>query len=198
AAAVWKTGQTANVAGEVGKIPVTVVNAVLSAPAAGRWAEFVLLVWGIGFCVFAVRFVAGLIGLARGASSVRRLEDREYQQIAEEIRERAGRRRDLRLLQSEQATTMPVTWGILRPAILLPASAAEWPSERKVSVLSHEIAHGARMDWCFQMLAEIVRVIFWFHPFAWIAAARLRRESEQACDDFVLGSGIEAAGYAKS
>jgi TonB family protein len=31
-----------------------------------------------------------------------------------------------------------------------------------------------------------------------VAAGRLRRESEQACDDCVLGSGIEAASYAKS
>jgi TonB family protein len=53
------------------------------------------------------------------------------------------------------------------------------------------------MDWVFQMVAETVRAIYWFHPFAWMAAARLRRESEQACDDCVLGSGIEAASYAK-
>jgi TonB family protein len=107
-------------------------------------------------------------------------------------------RRELRLLQSEHTKTMPVTWGTLRPAILLPASATEWPVERKLGVLSHEIAHVARMDWVFQMVAEAVRAIYWFHPFAWIAAARLRRESEQACDDCVIGSGIEAASYAKN
>src|SRR5262249_3908416 len=41
AAAVWKVGPNANVNGEGGKIPVTVVDAVLSAPAAGKWAELV-------------------------------------------------------------------------------------------------------------------------------------------------------------
>src|SRR5215475_11396660 len=56
AASVWKVGQTATVNGEVGKIPVTAVDAVLSAPAAGKWAELVLLAWVIGFCVFAARF----------------------------------------------------------------------------------------------------------------------------------------------
>jgi len=198
AAAVWKIGQTATMNGEAGKIPVTVVNALTSAPAAGKWAELVLLVWGIGVCVFAARFVAGLIGLARLASGAHELHDGHVRQIAEDIRHREGMRRDLRLLQSEEAKTMPVTWGILRPAVLLPASAAEWPTERKWIVLSHEVAHVARMDWLFQMSAEVVRAVYWFHPFAWLAAARLRRESEQACDDFVLGSGIEAAKYAKT
>jgi TonB family protein len=109
-----------------------------------------------------------------------------------------GITRDLRLLQSEQATTMPVTWGALRPAILLPASATMWPIDRKGSVLSHEIAHIARMDWLFQMLAELMRVVYWFHPFAWVAAGWLRRESECACDDAVLNFGVDASGYASA
>jgi len=198
AAAVWKVGHTTTISGSVTNIPVTVVDAVLKAPAAGKLAEFVLVTWGIGFCIFAARFVAGLIGLARIASSARVIDDTELQHIAEETRHRAGMRRDLRLLQSGQAKTMPVTWGILRPAVLLPASATKWTYDRKRSVLSHEIAHIARVDWLFQLLAEIVRAIYWFHPFAWIAAGRLRRESEQACDDAVLNSGVEASGYASA
>jgi len=198
AAGAWRIGHTVAMNGEAGKIPVTMVKAVLGVPTAGKWAELVLLVWGTGFCVFAARFMAGLNGLARVASSAHELDDGDVRQIAEEIRNQAEMRRDLRLLQSEEAKTMPVTWGILRPAVLLPASAAEWPTERKWSVLAHEITHVVRMDWGFLMLAEIVRAVYWFHPFAWIATARLRRESEQACDDFVLRSGIEAARYAKS
>jgi TonB family protein len=38
--------------------------------------------------------------------------------------------------------------------------------------------------------------VFWFNPVAWIACARLRRESEQASDDIVLGSGVGAREYA--
>jgi TonB family protein len=62
--------------------------------------------------------------------------------------------------------------------------------------LSHEIAHIARLDWLFQMFAEMAQAIYWFHPLAWIAAGRLRSESECACDDSALNSGIEAANYA--
>jgi len=63
-------------------------------------------------------------------------------------------------------------------------------------VLSHELAHIARGDWFLQICAEIARGLYWFHPFAWMATRRLRQESECACDDFVLNSGIEPSDYA--
>lgn len=196
AAAVWSGGQSAAVSGSTAKMPVTIVDAVLAAPATGRWAALLLILWGIAFIVFVARMVAGLFGLARVAAHSELLSDEDWQRRATEICGLMKIKRRVWLLQSAQATAMPVTWGALRPAILLPASAVSWPDTRKRSVLSHEIAHIARMDWLFQMFAEMARAIYWFHPLAWIAAGRLRRESECACDDSALNSGIEAANYA--
>ena len=64
------------------------------------------------------------------------------------------------------------------------------------AVLSHELAHVRRHDWCVQIAAEGVRALLWFNPLVWIACRRLRRESEQACDDAVLGNGVPARAYA--
>jgi len=91
---------------------------------------------------------------------------------------------------------MPLTWGIFRPVIVLPSSAAQWDDERRRIVLSHELAHIARQDWLLQICAELARVIYWFHPLVWLAAARLRQESERASDDAVLLSGIAPTQYA--
>jgi hypothetical protein len=38
--------------------------------------------------------------------------------------------------------------------------------------------------------------VYWFNPLVWIACARLRRESEHACDDAVLNLGVERTEYA--
>ena len=197
AVAVWGVGHAAVAEGSAGSAPATVVDAILTGPATGRWAEIFLMAWGVGVCIFAARFGAGLVGLRRIAAHSLPLNERDWERIAKEILRGVGIKREVRLLQSAQETAMPVTWGALRPVILVPASAANWPEARKRSALSHELAHIARMDWLLQVFAEIVRAVYWFHPLAWMAAGRLHRESECACDDSVLNSGIDAAHYAK-
>jgi TonB family protein len=79
---------------------------------------------------------------------------------------------------------------------VLPSGAEHWPEDRRRVVLSHELAHIARHDWLLQICAELVRALYWFHPLAWLAAARLRQESERACDDAVLRIGIAPSLYA--
>jgi protocatechuate 3,4-dioxygenase beta subunit len=39
--------------------------------------------------------------------------------------------------------------------------------------------------------------VYWFHPLVWVAARQLRRTSEQAADDAVLGSNIAPSDYAR-
>jgi TonB family protein len=53
-----------------------------------------------------------------------------------------------------------------------------------------------RHDWFVQLTADVLRTAYWFNPLLWIACSILRRESEHACDDDVLGAGIEPGEYA--
>lgn len=131
------------------------------------------------------------------ASRCEPLNQREWERSAAEICRHLEIRRTVRLLQGAQTSAMPVTWGAIHPVILIPRSAESWPENRRKSVLSHELAHVARLDWTLQICAELMRAIYWFHPLAWVAAKRLRTEGERACDDWVLNSGVEASYYAK-
>jgi TonB family protein len=71
-----------------------------------------------------------------------------------------------------------------------------WADDRLRAVLLHELAHVQRGDWPALMIAEALRAIDWMNPLTWIAARRLRAESELACDDLVLSSGLPAHEYA--
>jgi beta-lactamase regulating signal transducer with metallopeptidase domain len=93
--------------------------------------------------------------------------------MAGAIREQMGIRRRVTLILGSDDCLL-VTWGALRPVILLPRVAQGWREDRALVVLQHEFAHIARGDWPVQMIAEGLRAVYWFNPLFWIACRRLR------------------------
>ena len=95
-----------------------------------------------------------------------------------------------------EALPGPVTFGLLRPVILLPTAAALWPATHRHAALAHERAHIQRRDWAVHLGAWAVCALFWFHPLVWLARRELAREAEHAADDAVLEGGVLASDYA--
>lgn len=91
---------------------------------------------------------------------------------------------------------MPMTFGLLRPAILLPSEAAGWSAERRRVVLSHELAHIQRGDAAAHLLARFALSLYWWNPLAWLAWGQFVRERERAADDLVLRGGARPSDYA--
>ena len=114
------------------------------------------------------------------------------------------RRRSVHFQHCESAeirianVSTPLTCGVLRPLILLPAAAREWYEPRLHAVLLHEAAHVVRRDCLAKYVAQASRALLWWNPLAWMIAARLDREQELACDDAVLSAGVSADTYAKA
>ena len=50
---------------------------------------------------------------------------------------------------------VPLTYGWPRAALLLPADAVNWPTERLEAALLHELVHIRRRDWAWQMASEL-------------------------------------------
>jgi beta-lactamase regulating signal transducer with metallopeptidase domain len=144
-----------------------------------------------GLIWMAIAFAAVAL-LGRRAQVVR---EPAWLRLARETAGRLGVRRRVRLLRSG-AATMPATWGLLRPAVVLPSCADHWPADRRRAVLGHELAHLKRLDVLTQALGLVACALLWWHPAVWYAARRMRMESERACDDMVLRSGAPAAEYA--
>lgn len=100
------------------------------------------------------------------------------------------------LMQNENIAA-PVTWGIFRPVILLPAHFEQLPAESRDAVLCHELAHIQGHDFAMRVLVEIARAALWFQPLVWIASRHLREEQELACDNRVLEAGGRPSAYAR-
>jgi TonB family protein len=157
--------------------------------------QALLIVWFTGMAVGAARMIVGLARLRRTTAAARHLDDGRWSAVARTLSTRFGIARPIDILVTDRRDVL-ATWGVVRPRVLLPADAPDWPVERVRVVLAHELAHIRRADWLVQILADAFRTLFWFNPAAWLVAHRLRRESEHACDDQVLATGVEPDTYA--
>ncbi|MCW3096811.1 MAG: TonB family protein [Chthonomonadaceae bacterium] len=135
-------------------------------------------IWGMGAFALLIRLMAALLRL-------RRLEASSRQTMLGSVP----------VLVSERVDT-PLTWGIRRRLILMPAALLSGDPAVCESALRHEQAHIARLDWVWNLLSEIVCAFCWFQPGVWWLRRRMRLESERACDDRVLLSGIAGPDYA--
>lgn len=160
----------------------------------GNAIGIVLATWLGGVVVSLIVLLCGtawMIGLEWRATQ----PDLQWHAAARSISDRLGLRRDVRIVVTQHPALL-VTWGAIRPVILLPIDANTWSTDRIELVLAHEMAHLVRNDWLVQFFAEVARAINWFNPLFWVACTRLRLQSEYACDDIVLRLGIERTSYA--
>ncbi|HEY2841258.1 MAG TPA: M56 family metallopeptidase [Pirellulales bacterium] len=95
------------------------------------------------------------------------------------------------------ALRVPVTVGLLRPWILLPADWSCWDEGLLAAALAHEEAHLSRRDHLTLWAAEINRALYWFHPLAWFLRRRLAALAEQCCDDAVIAASGDRPAYAR-
>src|SRR3954453_17811626 len=90
----------------------------------------------------------------------------------------------------------PISWGLMRPVILLNERAVEAFGEAE-AIIAHELAHVARLDWAKLLLARIATALFWFNPLVWLLAREAHQLREEAADDSVLAADIPDTDYAQ-
>ena len=161
-----------------------------------RFESIAVMVWAVGAVVVLGFGLAGQFSLLRMRRASREIRDPELLQLRDRVSLRLGLGRDVLLLENDRAT-MPMTWGVWRPILLLPAPAHAWPDDRLRMVLYHELMHVRRWDCLWQWMTLIAVAAHWFNPLIWFAACRLRTERERACDDGVLAAGHVASDYAE-
>lgn len=142
-------------------------------------------------------FLLGLWQLRLQTRVANECSDAEMQCLLRELCAQLGIERQVSLVTSE-AVLSPQMWGVWRPVITLPVNAVNWSSERKLSVLIHELGHVARYDWATTILVKILCALFWFLPPVWWLAARLNHCAEMACDDFIYRLRDKHIAYAEN
>ena len=77
----------------------------------------------------------------------------------------------------------PVTMGLRRKLILLPASMAELLTAADLhTVIAHEFAHIQRKDFLKNLLYQGLSLPVTYHPLLWLTRARIMESREMVCD----------------
>ncbi|CAN5340456.1 hypothetical protein BH23VER1_BH23VER1_17080 [soil metagenome] len=155
----------------------------------------------VGLVLLAGRHVVGCLRLRRLRLAAIPL-DRSHRAIAAKLSTLPGQlgwpRRLPPLLVSARAT-VPVLVGLVRPVIMLPASALTGLSEFQLrQIVAHELAHLRRLDPWVNHFQAVAETLFFFHPAAWWISRQIRREREHACDDLVVRTFERPTDYARA
>ncbi len=110
-----------------------------------------------------------------------------------------SRKRPVRVYVSDRTAT-PLSYGLLRPRIILPLDFSRENAAQIESVLEHEYVHGSHYHNIMKSLACIAVIVHWFNPLVWLFLLLFNHDLELACDERAL-SGMGAhrkAEYAHS
>jgi beta-lactamase regulating signal transducer with metallopeptidase domain len=133
-----------------------------------------------------------LVGL-RARADV--LVDPDWLSALARAQRRMGFKNGTALLWSDELGS-PVSWGLMRPVILLNNAAVAAP-EQAEAIIAHELAHVVHFDWAKLILARVATAAFWFNPLAWVLAREAHQLREEAADDAVLAANIAGPDYAE-
>lgn len=87
--------------------------------------------------------------------------------------------------ESDRIST-PLTYGVVRPVILLPKSARQADEQTLNALLTHEWTHIRRFDAAFKLALAAALCLHWPNPAVWLLYTLANRDLEFACDEAAL------------
>ncbi|QDH79263.1 M48 family metalloprotease [Echinicola soli] len=153
--------------------------------------------WLLGALFYIFKLSGGLLDL-------RSLNKKHRQSVPDPLIKKVngmiaamGFYRGVKVLKSE-LIHVPVTYGFLKPVILIPAGLLFCTPPRQLeAIIAHELAHIKRYDYLVNILQRTMEVFFFFHPCFWWINEMIDTDREHACDDLVLSLGYSPGELAR-
>jgi beta-lactamase regulating signal transducer with metallopeptidase domain len=194
AAEMVKTGGPAiDPAPAAASVPVAVDSAG-STPVMVAWSDLAPFLYLVPLVLLSGVMALAVVRLfaMRGRAEI--LVERSWLSALAEAQRRMGFKHGTALLVSNELRS-PISWGVLRPTIVLSPKAVAASGEAE-AIIAHELAHVARLDWAKLLGARVACAVFWFNPLVWILARESHQLREEAADDAVLMADIDGPDYA--
>jgi len=144
------------------------------------------LLWLLGAAAVLCRIVSARALLAVFRQRHSTVADEDLHRRVAALARQLGLRRPVDLLEAH-GLRAPVAFGGLRPTIALsPGFFEDFEQRQQEAVLAHELAHLAARDPAWQLLADLLCAVLWWHPLVWWLRCRLQIAGEAAADEASL------------
>ncbi len=171
-------------------------DASLTAQAgAGAGVDWAFWIYAVPAALLLLLTLTALLRLILLKSKAHVLVEPRWLSALAHAQRRMGFKHGTALLSSDELRS-PISWGLMRPVILLNSEAAGAHAQAE-AVIAHELAHVAHLDWLKLLLARVTVAIFWFNPLVWLLAREAHQLREEAADDAVLAADIVDTDYAQ-
>jgi TonB family protein len=148
---------------------------------ADRVALAIAAVWLAGALAFFLRIALGVAQLSRFVRQSERLENRNGVRV-----------------YASPRIPVPVAFGLLRPAIVVPSEIVAQGGIEFECVLLHELAHVQRRDAWLHTFERIAHALLFFNPAVILLLSSLELEREAACDDWAVAHSRDTEAYTHS
>ena len=173
--------------------PPTGIPAGTPAPAGTAPGAVLPMIWLTGAALVAAYFTVSYV---RARSRFHRSSPDNTPAVRRWL---AGQRlhRQLEVRRSALVSS-PLTYGVLRPVILLPENMERVGETALTYILTHEYIHIRRFDSVAKLVFSAALCVHWFNPLVWVLYVLANRDMELSCDMRVMDTlgGGERASYA--
>ena len=161
------------------------------------WAAYLFTLWAVIAAWFLIGFARALGHVHSLRKSCFAIDEQSLDPLLRETLNRHRANRPVAFCTSDQVA-VPTALGLFKPSIVIPRWVmAELSPAELNQVLLHELAHLRRWDDWTNLIQQLVRAIFFFHPAVWWMERQVALEREMACDDAVLQETASPRAYAE-
>ena len=161
---------------------ITPTNSIVS-PEPLNQINIMIWIWILGMMIGVVYFIVNHVKFLRWIRDSTVIENEFTRQFMNEYQPRLKRKIQIR---QSQKTISPLTYGVIKPVILIPKT-FDWNESNQLEyIFAHEYIHVKRFDCFIKIIATLALCIHWFNPLVWAMYVLLHRDIELSCDEKVL------------
>ncbi len=151
----------------------------------------------VGLSAMSLLWCSSWLYVRRVLKSSQPLDDTNILSLVASHARAFGLRRTPVVRESHQVP-IGATVGWYRVTVLLHADWRDWTDQEKSAVIAHELAHAARHDFAWVVIASWTRILLFFHPLVHLLIHRWRMEQELAADQLAAGKVGNAKAYGRA